>query len=295
MVLIGAATGISGFFRRQEMGAMMAAGAGPTMLLKAGVVLGIVCALVYGAVTEWVVPHARAQVASLKRTVGLGHRIRGEKQQKWFRGQDRIFRVEALGDPGAHTLLGVLILHTQGGRIRDRWELDRMVYEDQSWRASGLTHIHFEDEALKTTRSTTEVFSLPEVPSDFLHSVGIPGHLSFRTLYRSTLARERLGQPSTLHRLELYRRLTLPITLALAVALVAGLLFLLPFHPTTAQAMGIGATLGFFVWILDELARALGSTSALPPWAAGQVGLAAIAVSAGWTWFRTLRNDANSS
>jgi lipopolysaccharide export LptBFGC system permease protein LptF len=189
-------------------------------------------------------------------------------------------------DPHGEALAGILILQVEAGRLVERWDAERLVWSDGAgWVAEGALHRRFTGpDGLVTARHPRHPVPLAERPEDFVRSVGLPERLALSPLLDAVGARARLGQPTDAHRLELYRRAAQPLTLWLAVALGAAAMLGVGRRPTLAGALGVGASLGFSLWILDEVAVALASTQAVAPgWAAAVppvvVGAAAVA---GW-------------
>ncbi|MEQ8980327.1 MAG: LptF/LptG family permease [Deltaproteobacteria bacterium] len=288
--LIGASTAMASLARRQELVAFLAAGAGPTALLKPALLAGLVLAALYASVTEWVVPEAQATTARLRRRLGLPVRNTDvlRRGRMWFRGRDRIYRVERLEDPEGRALGGVLMLTVRGGRLVERLDAGRLRYED-GWRAERVLYRRFDGATMTTSVADTLSLDLVEEPADFVRSVGDPDRLPFARLYASTRARERLGQPATLHRLELYRRGMHPLAVAFAILLAAGLTLRLGRRPGLALALGIGTGLGFAAWIVDEVAMTLASTAAIGAEAAAPLMASALGLFAAWAWILAYR------
>lgn len=290
--LIGTCTAVGGLVRRGEVVALFGAGASPGVVLKPALLAGLVWAATYAGITEWVCPWAHARTSQLRRTLGItSHRPESGRPQSWFAVRDRIFRVNALEDPDGEALAGILILRVEAGRLVERWDAERLVWSDaEGWAVERAVHRRFEgDDGLSTQRVARQPVPLTERPEDFVRSVGIPERLALGSLASAVAARTRLGQPTEAHRLELYRRAAQPLTLWLAVALGAAAMLAVGRRPTLAGALGVGALLGFSLWILDEVAVALASTQALPPGPAALVPLVLVGAAAAAGWARAYR------
>ncbi|MCK6550909.1 LptF/LptG family permease, partial [Myxococcota bacterium] len=239
-VLIGTMTALASLVRRGEIVAFFAAGASPFAILRPIVCAGLVIAAAEAGLTEWIAPRARAEVSAARHRLGLpslaGDKV-GSVSQTWFRGEDLVYRVEALEDPRGRVLGHVLVLRIVEGHLVERWDVDRLVYEDGRWIGEGVVHRQFgADAELATERLERALLSLVEDPEDFVRSIGAPERLSYAALAETTRARERLGQPALAHRLELYRRHTYPLLLVVAVVLGAAVALRLGRRPTVAGA-----------------------------------------------------------
>lgn len=289
--VIGTTSAVAALLRRGEVVAILAAGAPPTVLLKPALLVGLLFAAGFACMTEWVLPAARAEVTALRRELGLPVKNTDvlRRHQTWFRGRERIFRVEDLVDPEGRTLAGVLVLDLKEGHLRDRWDIDRLRFEDGRWIGEGIVRRRFEGDALETTRLDRAELSLTESPKDFVQSIGAPDRMRYGALVAAVDARERLGQPVVAHRLELYRRHAHPLSILCAVILAVAMTLALSRRPSMAAALGAGGALGFGLWILDEVGLALGSTSAVSPEPAAHVGMTLVLVGAFAAWARALR------
>lgn len=289
--LIGTLTALSALARRQEIVAMLAAGASPIAFLKPALVAGLVLATVYAMATEWIVPPARAQTSVLRRRLGLPTRHTDvlRKGRMWFKGRDRIYRVEDLEDEAGRQLGGVLMLKITDGRLEQRHDVERLRHTERGWIGERVLVRSFGENGIVTSSHAETKLDLVERPDDFVRSVGAPNRLPLARLYDSTVARERLGQPAVQHRLELYRRIGLPITIALAVALGAGLALLIGRRPSLALALGTGAGLGFLLWLVDEISLALAAAAALSPVSAAQLVPLGALVAGLYVWMRAMR------
>jgi LPS export ABC transporter permease LptG len=288
-VLIGTMTALAALLRRQEIVAMFSAGGAPSLILKPALLAGALMALGYAALTEWVAPIARAQVSAARRRLGLPippSDLLGSSRT-WFHGEDRVYRVQTLEDPSGHVLGKVLMLRVENGRLLDRWDVERLAYDEGRWIGEGILARHFggiEDTAIKTERIPSAPLRLEEEPEDFVRSIGAPERLHYVQLAAATRARERLGQPATAHRLELYRRHAYPASLLIAVVLAAAVALRLGRKPSISASLGVGALLGFVMWIMDEIALALGSSAAVPASVAAHMPLLFVACAAGIAW-----------
>jgi lipopolysaccharide export system permease protein len=307
-VLIGTMTALAALLRRGEIVAMFSAGGSPSSILKPAMIAGAVIGVGYAALTEWVAPIARAEVSAARRRLGLPippTDVFGSSRT-WFRGEDRVYRVQALEEPSGRVLGKVLMLRLLDGQLLDRWDVERLAYENGHWMGDGILVRHFPQDGLEVARSTnagekidaapmrTEhidhaPLEIEEVPDDFVRSIGAPERLHYFALAAATRARERLGQPAVAHRLELYRRHAYPASLLMAVALSAAIALRLGRCPSVAASLGAGALLGFALWITDEVSLALGSSAAVPAVIAGHLPLAFAFGAAAIAWTMVLR------
>lgn len=292
-IVIGTATALSSLVRRGEVIAMFSAGGPPALLLRPALLAGALWALTYAGVTEWVAPWAHAQVSQLRRTLGIGStRTAGMRgSRNWFTGQDRIFRVGDMLHADGKALADVLILDVKEGRLVERWDVARLTWQAGVWTAHDVVQRRWPTpDTLETHRVAALGIDLAETPEDFVRSVGTPERLAFSALAEAVRARERLGQPVEVHTVELYRRLTQPLTLLLALLCSAGLVLKLGGRrPTVAAALGIGALVGFALWLTDELALAFASTSALSPVVAALLPPVLTGAAAAWLWVTAYR------
>ncbi len=286
-ILIGTATALASLIRRGEVVAMFAAGGPPTLLLKPTLLAGLLWALSYGAITEWVAPRAHAEIASLRRELGMGKKhsadLRGSRN--WFTGKQRIFRVGDLMDTEGRALAEVLILKVRDGRLVQRWDVQRLTWDAGTWTAHDVVQRTWPDPDTQQTQRLAQMqLDLLETPEDFVRSVGAPERLSFGALCQAITARRRLGQPVQVHEVELYRRIARPFTLLLAMLAAAALILRTGRHPTVATGLGMGTLAGFSLWLVDELALALAAISALSAGVAATVPpvLAALAALGFW-------------
>jgi LPS export ABC transporter permease LptG len=288
--VIGATTATAALLRRGEVVAMLSAGAPPSALLKPALIAGTIFALALAALTEHVVPHARAEVSALRRELGLPVKEPElRRHQTWFRGKTEIYRVRDMEDEEGRVLAGVTILDVEGGRLSDRWDVERLVHRGGRWIGEGILRRKIEGQTLVTSRLASSLLDVGESPEDFVQSIGAPERMKYGALEAAVVARERLGQPAIEHRLELYRRHAQPLTLLLSVMLAVAVALRISRKPTLASALGAGAAVGFALWFLDEVGNALGSTSALAPEPAAHAGLALVAAGAAIAWIRAFQ------
>jgi LPS export ABC transporter permease LptG len=288
--VIGATTATAALLRRGEVVAMLAAGAPPTALLKPALIAGILFALGLAGLTELVLPHARSEVSAMRRELGLPVKEPElRRHQTWFRGKSEIYRVRDMEDEEGRVLAGVTILDVKAGRLRDRWDVERLIHRDGRWIGEGILRRKLDGETLSTSRMESSPLDVGESPEDFVQSIGAPDRMKYGPLRRAVHARERLGQPAIEHRLEMYRRHAQPLTVLLSVMLAVAVALRISRKPTLAGALAAGAAVGFVLWFLDEVGNALGSTSALPPEPAAHAGLALVGVAAVLAWIQAFR------
>ncbi|MBK8010656.1 MAG: LptF/LptG family permease [Deltaproteobacteria bacterium] len=276
VALVGGTITVAGFLRRGEVAAILSAGASPWAVLKPTLLFGFGLAIAFAAMNEWVAPEARARAAVQRRLLGLSDRTsdRLGGSHRWFRGRDRIFRIDDLQDRQGKELAGVLMLRIEDGQVLERWDMGRLRYGRQGWVGEQVVHRTFGDsESLTTTRTSSLPIAISDAPEDFVQSLGNPERLSYSALEASLRAREKLGQSAVSHRLELYRRHTLPLMVLVAAALGAGLALLVGRKPSLALALGLGVVAGFSLWLLDEVSVALGTTSTLLPVIAAHIAV----------------------
>lgn len=266
--LLGVLTATGHLVRRGEIFAVLAAGGSPATVLRPVLLVGAVLGTGHAGLTEWVVPRAQARVSELRARLGLPVR-RSEllaRPSVWFRGADRFFRVDDLGAEDGRTLVRVLMLRTDGGRLVERWDADRLDWDGASWTATGLVHRRLDpDHAFMATRSATAALSLRERPEDFVRRVGLASRLPLGALLETVRARRRLGRNTAGHRLEVGRRLAGPLSLLLGAVLSAGIAMRLGRRPSLASALGAGAAVGLAFWLAEELANGLATVGMLAP------------------------------
>jgi lipopolysaccharide export system permease protein len=295
--LLGAMNAVAALLRRGEIVAVLAAGASPAVVLKPALLAGLVIGALYAAMTEWVAPKARAEVSAARRRLGLPSQSTDsiDTNQAWFRGEDLVYRIGALEDARGSVLGGVLILRVEEGRLAERWDVERLRHGDAGWIGESIVRRRFSgDDAITTERISRAPVAIREQPEDFVSNIGAPERLPLKALVAATQARERLGQPSMAHLIELYRRVSHPFTLALAVVLGAALAFRSGRRPSIAKALGIGALLGFALWLADEIGLSLGSTGAISPLSAALAMPLVAAVLAIGGWISTDRQGIRS-
>jgi lipopolysaccharide export LptBFGC system permease protein LptF len=278
--------------RRSELVAAFSAGAAPSVVLKPVLAIGIVLALLFALDVELLVPPSYPMVNAIRRQLELSESpLDDPGRQTWFKGAQQLYHVQSLLGEGGRVLGGVMMLSVSDGRLVERWDADRLHYEDGAWIGQGVLHRAPKGEAtLLTERFESHRVPISEVPDDFVNGIAPPASLRFSDLARVTRARERLGSPALAHRVELYQRFTGPPVLLLLIAVAAGLALRLPRKHSMAVALGIGAAIGFLGWYLREFERlfaAMGNVS--PLWAAALVPalLGAITV---WAWLRVARD-----
>lgn len=286
--LIGGLTAICALLRQGEVVAMFAAGASPALLLKPALLVGLSFALMQVLLEERISPYSKTQVTKLRRAVGLPARS-APRPNKWFKGQDRIYRVDELGDAQGRALLGVLMLELEQGRLLRRWDIAQLTFDADRWIARDVVLRTLSERSVKTERTAELELGLSEQPEDFVRSVGAPDRMGYFALRAAVTARSRLGQPTAEHRLELYRRHTAPAAILLAVLWSLALGLRLGRKPPLSLALGLGGALGFVLWLLAELGQALGGAEALPPVIAGHFAVLLLAAAALWDWRRAFR------
>jgi lipopolysaccharide export system permease protein len=264
---IGALTAIGGFARRSELGAIFSAGVGPRIVLLPALGAGAAFALALVVIIEWLVPPAHPEVTAIRRKLGLGDpALESYGEQSWFKGSRYLFRVDSLLDPQGTALGGVMVLRVEGGRLLERWDVERLIHEDGAWVGHGIVHRRSEGaEGLVTERIREQALPLSERPADFVTGIAQPATLPYRALEETTLARERLGAPAFSHRLELYQRRTGPPTLVLILAIAAAIAIRLGRRQSLAAEIGVGALLGFSVWYAREFERLFAISGKLAP------------------------------
>lgn len=288
---VGAAAATASLLRRNEIVAMLAAGAHPRILLWPAILAGAVFAGLHAAVTEWVAPAARAEILALRAELGLPVKSREqlEKRQTWFRGEGRLLRVQEIVDRDGTILSGVLILAISEGHLEERIDLARLEHDGHGWIGRDVVRRRFSGGELSTSRAEEAPIDVAETPRDFIRIIGSPDRMTYAALADAIGARERLGHSAAEHRLELYRRHAAPLELVLALVLSVAMILRTSRRPSMAVALAAGAGIGFGLWLFGEVSLALGSTAALTPEVAAHGGTALAAAAAAFAWIVAFR------
>ena len=290
---IGALTAISAQMRKLEIAAFFAAGAPPIAILKPLFISGLLLGATYAGIVEFLIPPASAKTNVIRQRMGLPYANNMWGRNGWYKGTEQLYRVRTLARSDASQLKDVLMLRIENGKIVERNEIGLMSYEDGHWTAYDLVQRKLsasdskktENEAsMKTIRKTKQRLGIPERPKDFNTGLAIPKRLDYQTLRESTLIRERLGRPALGHRLELHHRHTGPLSLILAIFIAAGIGLRSGRRQTLAAAMGMGAALGFSLWLVHEIASLVGGTGAMPAWTAAHILPISLGIGAILTW-----------
>jgi LPS export ABC transporter permease LptG len=265
---IGAITAVGGMARRSELGAIFAAGASPAMLARPIAVAAALVAGVHALIVEFAVPAASPSLSATRHRLGLADStLEGAGRLTWFKGKERLFRVDSLTGAGGASLGGVLMMRVDGGRLTERLDIDSLSYRDGRWIGRGIVARTFgrDSDGIRTERIPERALDLPEQPEDFETGVALPAHLSYAALSRTMLARERRANPALAHRIELYQRHTTPLVLILSMAIAAALAVRLGRRQSLAATLGVGASTGFLVWYVAEFERLIAASGGAKP------------------------------
>jgi lipopolysaccharide export LptBFGC system permease protein LptF len=277
--------------RRLEIAAMFAAGASPLALAKPIVIAGLIAASAYAVAVETLVPPTAGRTHEVRRRMGLPGETRPGRNS-WFKGSNRLYRVQSLDDPTGARLRDVLVLELDAGRLIRRWDIAMLSYDEGRWVGSNVIQRDLrpgKGSGMQTVDSASAQMDLRERPEDFVTNIAAPSRLSYRMLARTTEARERLGRPALEHRIELYRRHATPVIVLLTMLVAGAVAMVLGRRQTLAGALGAGAAVGFSAWIMQELFRLVGTAGALSAGLATHSVVALLVVAAVTGWVRVVR------
>jgi lipopolysaccharide export LptBFGC system permease protein LptF len=290
---IGALTAIGAQMRRLEIAAFFASGAPPSAIFRPLLITGLMVASVYAGIVEFLIPPSAAKTNVIRQRMGLPYANSLWGRSGWYKGTQRLYRVRTLARSDASELKDVVMLRIENGKIIQRSDVGLMTYADGQWTGRNVVHrrwplkaddVSLEKASMATTRLAHAPLGIPEQPKDFNTGLAIPKRLDYATLSESTQIRERLGRPALAHRLELYHRHTGPLSLMFAILIAAAFGLRNGRKQSLASAMGVGASLGFSLWLIHEIASLVGATGALPAWSAAHILPLCLALGALGSW-----------
>jgi lipopolysaccharide export system permease protein len=275
---IGVTTAVGSLVRRFEIGALFAAGASPRAVFKPIGLAALAVACVHWANVEWLVPPTRARVSEVRARMGLHNApvdLLG-RNRSWFKGREQLYRVRSVLDTKGEKLGDVLVLAVERGRLKSRWDVGRLEYDGERWTGHQVVRRGIgarSGDGLETMRLDQRHIPLTESPEDFMLGIAPPERLPYLELASTTEARERLGLPAEKHRVELYRRHSVPLVIWLTMFVAVAVALRLGRRQSFAWALFMGTVVGFASWVLRETERLAGNTGTLPPWLAAHLTL----------------------
>lgn len=250
--------------RSNEITAMRAAGAGPTLLAAPLLVGGLLCSALGIAAGEWLVPVSAAKKRTLEAQLSGGKKPR-HPQHVWLKNGNTIFRYRAY-DPYRQRLLGLKQIH-----LHDDFGVARIVtaeqahYHGNTWLLTEA-RIQYHDKhgmLLNTKEEEHLKITLPLKLTWLQREQRKAIELSYHELTELIAMLRARGESSRGHQVDLHLKLAYPCA-ALFVALL-GLRFGFRYQRRALRGVLATFALGFAYWLLLGISTTLGRVGALPP------------------------------
>ena len=251
--------------RQHEITIMRASGVSLNRILIPFLIGGLLIAAVQLLFQNNIVPRTN-QVAQRLADHLLGRTPSNpvDMDNLWLKsGQQRIHVHQIL--PDALVMLNVTVFKFDKNHLLlSRLEAESAQMRQNSWVLFNGIHYYYGDE-VRVESFTQQPWNVALTPVQLNRTSINPKFLSLQQIHRLAERTEKEGYDATRLRVMLYSQLTQPITTLAAILLAFPFTLRLPRRGGAFRSMLIGLLLGFFIFVVTDLAQALAIGGRLPP------------------------------
>lgn len=263
--LLGTLFALTAIARRNEITAMKAAGISLYRLLLP--IFG--CALIFSALaflfTDRIVPAATYRHNTVQDEIRSQSRNEGSRRQVLLQDVDGQLIYAGSYDAGARKAMDVLWEQHHNFRLAERRSARRLEWHRENWLLLEGHSYRFAGAGLQVSAfDTLELKQLTLLPEDFARQQKKPEEMSYAEL-QSYIHRSRAnGEDTTRHRVDLYLKISFPIT-CFVIVLLGAPLGANARRSGLANSFGIGILICFVFYSCVKMGQALGWNQVLTP------------------------------
>ncbi|MBF0296581.1 MAG: LPS export ABC transporter permease LptG [Magnetococcales bacterium] len=264
MALLTTLLVMSRLAKQHEITVMRASGLSHVQILIPFVMGGMIVALVHLLLLDQITPHTNRIAMKLQdRIVDRHVAPASQAGDLWVRSGRQIIHAQR-SDPLNETLHGVIIFtFDDQHRMISRLESRVAVLGETCWQLKdGLDYQFFPQS--KVTPFQTRSWDFTIDSGRLTGDLPSPQQLSLNELGSTIDKMEQDGRNATRHRVIMQRKLAAPFTSLAAILLAFPFALRLPRSGGTLRSMLFGLLLGFFMFVVVDLATALGMGGRLP-------------------------------
>lgn len=251
--------------RQNEITVMRASGISIPRILWPFLAGGLLVSGVQFFLENTVVPHTSQVVRNLKARL-MTNPARGDNVGIWRREAGRIIHVQKSAQ-GGQLLLGVTIdRFAANGGLLERLKARSARFRDGAWRLMTGTRFRFKP-ILTTHRFANRPWATKLQPDRFrrIDAEEAPQSLSLQALTERAAALHQHGQENTRFQVFRHSRMASPATILAAVLLAFPFALRLPRQAGATRSLIAGLLIGFAMFVVRDLATALGLGNRLSP------------------------------
>ncbi|MBF0272592.1 MAG: LPS export ABC transporter permease LptG [Magnetococcales bacterium] len=265
MVLLTTLMGVARLIRQNEITVMRASGLSLPGILSPFLAGGLIIALFHMLLIGQIAPHTN-QIAQQIRDRILDHQLAPLSQtgEVWVREGARIIHAQRV-DPKANTLHEVTVFtFDSDNHLSARLEANTAVYHEKGWQLNqGIDYRFLPQIAVETFQQRPWDVSLD--PQRLSVETPPPEMLTLLELHALSEQLQHDGHDTTRYQVILHRRLATPAFTLAAILLAFPFALRLPRSGGALRSTLLGLMIGFAMFVLADLATALGMGGRLPP------------------------------
>lgn len=251
--------------RQNEITVMRASGVSLKRILIPFLLGGVIIAAVQFIFQDKIVPHTNKVAQNLEDFL-LGHVAapRMEVDNLWLKSDQQLIHVHQIL-PDEQVLLDVMVFQFDvEHRLRRRLKASRAQMRQGKWVLfQGMIYSYGEHVAVEAF--SQRAWDVTLKPEQLNRTSVDPNFLSFEQIYRLAERTEREGYDATRLRVLLYGKLTQPVTTLAAILLAFPFSLRLPRRGGVTRSLLLGLLIGFLMFVVTGLSKALGMGGRLPP------------------------------
>ncbi|MBF0340789.1 MAG: LPS export ABC transporter permease LptG [Magnetococcales bacterium] len=265
IVLLATLMGVARLVRQNEITVMRASGISLPGILLPFLAGGLIVALLHGILVTQIAPRTYRIAQQIEdRIVDRHVAPLSQTGELWFRDGIQIIHAQRI-DPPAKTLHEVTVFtFNPDHRLAARLEAKTATHDETGWQLrNGIDYRFVPTTDIQPFQQRPWSVSLD--PQRLSVETPLPQMLTALELYALFQRLEQEGYDATRYQVVFHRRLASPATTLAAILLAFPFALRLPRSGGALRSMLLGILLGFAMFVLQDLATALGMGSRLPP------------------------------
>ncbi|MBF0191559.1 MAG: LPS export ABC transporter permease LptG [Magnetococcales bacterium] len=265
MVLLTTLMGVARLIRQNEITVMRASGLSLAGILRPFLAGGVIIALFHLLLIGQIAPHTNRIAQQIKDRI-LDHQVAPLSQtgEVWVREGSRIIHAKRV-DPQTQTLHEVTVFtFDPENRLSARLEAKTAVHHATGWQLNQIIDYRFLPR-ISVETSPQRPWEVSLDPQRLSVETPPPEMLTVLELHALSTQLQRDGHSATRYQVILHRRLATPAFTLAAILLAFPFALRLPRSGGALRSTLLGLLIGFAMFVLADLATALGMGGRLPP------------------------------
>jgi lipopolysaccharide export system permease protein len=262
--------------RDNEIIAMRSSGLSILQISRTVIIFGFLISIAVFFVNDRFVPESWALNQRMRNSIGADAKKIQQKEKEAINNlsmyglKNRLFFINRFL-LATNTMEGIVILeHNEHQSLTRKIVANKGVYKDGLWRFyQAITYDFDENGQIKEEPrySEEEIMPISETPQEFLNQRKRPEFMNIAQINNYIWRLSKSGASTVLRNLkvDLYERLTMPITSLIMVLIGVPFSLKMKKRATGLSAMGLAMTVGFLYYVLNAVSIALGKAGVLSP------------------------------